>query len=377
MRTAFLSLAAMMLLFLAALSPLPAAAQSDDPALAPHLDALDSRDFAAKGRAVEAIAQLDDPFVVPLLRTLGAGDLYRRKSDGLFFRAERDGRDYKLFDLRSGDLVETLSGSAVTRIIVNNSMRGQIDALLGSLTLRADDPAQRLAAARTIFEERDPATLPALESAIAGGGRRRYPRVDGDGARGDPGRRRRGADRKPAGGRLGAARHGRARGDGYPQGRIGRRSTRDRRGRRRGRRRDRADDAALGPRPECLVRALPRLGVVAGGDRARHHLRGDGGHQHGAWRACHARRLHDLRRAGGDPRRGLLAFRLLAADRRAARLRRGRSRRRRDRAGGGTVPLWPAAGNIARHLGHQPDPATGGTLGLRSDQQGGRQSPPG
>ncbi|MBP5858250.1 urea ABC transporter permease subunit UrtB [Marivibrio halodurans] len=157
----------MMLLFLAALSPLPAAAQSDNPALAPHLAALDSRDFAAKGRAVEAIAQLDDPVVVPLLRTLGAGDLYRRKSDGLFFRAERDGRDYKLFDLQSGDLVETLSGSAVTRIIVNNSMRGQIDALLGSLTLRADDPAQRLAAARTIFEERDPATLPALESAIA------------------------------------------------------------------------------------------------------------------------------------------------------------------------------------------------------------------
>ena len=52
---------------------------------------------------------------------------------------------------------------------------------------------------------------------------------------------------------------------------------------------------------ERLVRPLARLGAAARRDRARHHLRRDGRHQHGAWRDGDARRLHHLRRAGGDP----------------------------------------------------------------------------
>ena len=50
---------------------------------------------------------------------------------------------------------------------------------------------------------------------------------------------------------------------------------------------------------ERLVRAVARLGAAARRHRACHHLRRDGRHQHGAWRDGDARRLHDLRRAGG------------------------------------------------------------------------------
>ena len=41
--------------------------------------------------------------------------------------------------------------------------------------------------------------------------------------------------------------------------------------------------------------------LLLGGDRACHHLRRDGRHQHGAWRDGDARRLRHLRRAGADP----------------------------------------------------------------------------
>ena len=137
-----------------------------NPQLTPLLEKLDTRNFKQKADAVAAIAAIDDPMVVPLLKTLGAGDLYRRKSDGTYFRAIRKGSAFALHDLVSGDEVETLSKSAVERIIVNNSMRGQIDALLGSLTLRSADPKQRLSAAQSLLKERDPSGLSALEAAI-------------------------------------------------------------------------------------------------------------------------------------------------------------------------------------------------------------------
>ena len=71
-------------------------------------------------------------------------------------------------------------------------------------------------------------------------------------------------------------------------------------------RRDRGDRATSTSRlpfwaagPEHLVRHFAGLGAAARGDRPCHHLRRHGRHQHGAWRDGDARRLHDLRRAGG------------------------------------------------------------------------------
>ena len=73
-------------------------------------------------------------------------------------------------------------------------------------------------------------------------------------------------------------------------------------------------------RAERLVRALARLGAAARRDRACHHLRRDGRHQHGARRDGDARRLCDLRRAGDHPRAQSGAVRLFARHRHPARL---------------------------------------------------------
>jgi urea transport system permease protein len=54
---------------------------------------------------------------------------------------------------------------------------------------------------------------------------------------------------------------------------------------------------------DAVLRLEPRLGARARRHRPRHHVRGDGRHQHGARRADDARRLHDLRRPGTDARR--------------------------------------------------------------------------
>ena len=127
-------------------------------------------------------------------------------------------------------------------------------------------------------------------------------------------------------------------------------------------------------RAEPLVRALARLGAAARGNRPRHHLRRHGRHQHGARRDGDDRRLRHLRGAGADPHQKSGAVRLFAGDRAAARLHRLRRRRHPDRAHGDPLPLRPAAGDAARHLGPVADPATGGALDVRADQQGSRQS---
>ena len=111
----------------------------------------------------------------------------------------------------------------------------------------------------------------------------------------------------------------------------------------------------------AVLRHQPRLGAAARRDRARHHLRRDGRHQHGAWRDGDARRLHDLRRAGALPHHAArpcstgrcsialpLAFLVAGAV------------GMRHRARHHPLPLRPAAGDAARHLGPVADPAAGG-----------------
>ena len=77
---------------------------------------------------------------------------------------------------------------------------------------------------------------------------------------------------------------------------------------RRCRRLDREQPRDLERAAKRLVRAFARLGSAARRHRPRHHLRRDGRHQHGARRNGDARRLHDLRRAGGDPRAAIPAL---------------------------------------------------------------------
>ena len=67
------------------------------------------------------------------------------------------------------------------------------------------------------------------------------------------------------------------------------------------------------------------------------------------------------------------AVRLFAAYRHPARLSGRRLRRHPDRARHHPLPLRPAAGDAARHLGAVADPAAGGAHRLRPDQPRGRQ----
>ena len=51
--------------------------------------------------------------------------------------------------------------------MLNNRLRGAIDAALGGLTLLASNPAARYDAAQAVFKSRAASALPTLETALA------------------------------------------------------------------------------------------------------------------------------------------------------------------------------------------------------------------
>ncbi len=181
---------------------------------------------------------------------------------------------------------------------VNNNVRRALDAALGTVRLLSPDPAQRAAAAEAVFHRATPPPFPrwTAPSRRSGPGdqahhaaRRAPPRSSARPAR-RPG---------PAGRHRDAAG---ARGDMEarslhapipdPSAAVAAAAARGGRG-------DRLVAALWTVRAGRVLRRVARLGAAAGRCRAGHHLRRDGRHQHGAWRDGDARRLHDVRGAGG------------------------------------------------------------------------------
>jgi urea transport system permease protein len=84
--------------------------------------------------------------------------------DGTLFIQQPDGT---YVDARTGAPAPDLTDDDVHSVRVNNAIRGAIDAALGVLQLFAPDAATRMQAASAVFTAHDPATLPALDKALA------------------------------------------------------------------------------------------------------------------------------------------------------------------------------------------------------------------
>jgi urea transport system permease protein len=76
-------------------------------------------------------------------------------------------KDDKLLDAATGKPIAGAPPDDIDTVIVNNRLRGVIDAALGSLTLMSPNPGQRYDAAQAVFKSRDASALPALDKAMA------------------------------------------------------------------------------------------------------------------------------------------------------------------------------------------------------------------
>jgi urea transport system permease protein len=124
-------------------------------------------DFKAREAAVSALAASGDPSAVEALNALSKGNLYVRKSDQKVFIAAPSGEVLKLKDPATGADAGEASKAELDKIKVNNALRKIISNSLGGLTLFSKDVATREQAAISVLKSGDPASLPALEKALA------------------------------------------------------------------------------------------------------------------------------------------------------------------------------------------------------------------
>ena len=123
------------------------------------LAVLTSKDFSAKEAAIVTLAQSHQPYVAPLLRALQQGDLFYRKSDKQL--VIRQGQSFV-----SATDNQPLTGSSheFKRVGVNNALRDQLARLAANLALDAPEPAQRLAAVKSLLGQASPEQVAELQA---------------------------------------------------------------------------------------------------------------------------------------------------------------------------------------------------------------------
>src|SRR5229473_2266739 len=134
--------------------------------LAAAVAGLGGDSFAAKEKAIVALGKTGDPHAVPILQALG-DDRLRVAPDGRIVLLATVGGTARLTDAASGEELKELAPDGLERIIVNNRLRGAIEAALGALTLFSPDPAARLAAAQDVLKHPSPESAALLDKAMA------------------------------------------------------------------------------------------------------------------------------------------------------------------------------------------------------------------
>jgi urea transport system permease protein len=148
-------------LALLALTALPAWA--DD--YATLVTSLGSDTFSEKEKAIIELGNLGDARAVPVLQALGDDRLRTGPNNQVLIVSPDDAT--KLTDAATGQPVTGLGSDSLNRIIVNNRLRGSIEAALGGLTLFSPNRDIRLAAAGDALKHPSTEGVTRLGKAIA------------------------------------------------------------------------------------------------------------------------------------------------------------------------------------------------------------------
>ncbi len=127
------------------------------------LSGLAEKSFKRKLQGINAVALSGHERAQTVLVALSKGRLFVA-NPGKRVVIRTGAGQYEL--AATGENAGEIAKPALKKVKINNRLRRAIRKAMGTLTLRAPDPARRLAAARTIFASRDAGALPILEAAL-------------------------------------------------------------------------------------------------------------------------------------------------------------------------------------------------------------------
>src|SRR5688572_7210183 len=126
--------------------------------------ALGSADsYPDKEAAATAIVASGHARAETVLSAFVEGALYTTRADDRVVLASDAEAGYTILDAVTGEDLGTVGRRDVSRVTVNNQLRGAIRSMLASLKLKHENPDERSAAIREVGESEDLAMLPLLE----------------------------------------------------------------------------------------------------------------------------------------------------------------------------------------------------------------------
>ncbi|EJC80963.1 urea ABC transporter, permease protein UrtB [Rhizobium leguminosarum bv. trifolii WSM2297] len=131
------------------------------------IDALGVGDFPEREAAIKALVASKDPHVSQILQQLSGGLLYVNSDGGPVLLQGGTDDEPTYSDPITGEAAADVDPDLMTKVKINNALRGVISAANSQLTLMSPDRSARLAAAQGLLKDADPANLELLNSALA------------------------------------------------------------------------------------------------------------------------------------------------------------------------------------------------------------------
>jgi len=123
--------------------------------------------YADKEAAAATIIVSGDPRAEAVLTAFLEGELYTTRAGGRLVMAAEAEAGYAIRDAVTDEDLGLVGRRDVSRVTVNNQLRGTLRSMMASLKLRHEDPDERSAAIREVGESEDLAMLETLEQLLA------------------------------------------------------------------------------------------------------------------------------------------------------------------------------------------------------------------
>ena len=145
----------------------PAAAGPMQSILQAHAEAIVKSSRKTIEPAIAAVAGSGLPQAQAVLQAWQAKEMWQRSADGLFFRAEKSGGTYRLYDLDTGEAAGEAAKSEINQIKPNAGVRALLGTALVTFQLNDPDPVRRAEALVALSRDANADLLSPLRAAIA------------------------------------------------------------------------------------------------------------------------------------------------------------------------------------------------------------------